>query len=168
MADIPPISSFDTSFLINLEVNYPIDLFPAVWEKMDEFFAAKKGYIIDLVSAEIEKKDDKVHEWISHRAGGIVKRLTDEELLKAQEILAKFPYWIDVQATLTSADPFVVANAFFSGATVVTHEAKVQIRENTRKIKIPNACEAFGVRSIHTNPGSSVFTEFFREQGWRF
>lgn len=168
MADPNAIYSIDTSFLLNLEMNYPADLFPPVRARFDELFTSGRGYIIDLVSDELAEKDDTVFQWIDQHGPAIVHKLTSDDLLKAQEVIAKFPGFVDINATKTAADPFVVAEAIRTGAIVVTHETMMQVQPTSKKAKIPNACQDYGVRSIYTKPGPSVFTEFFREQGWQF
>ncbi|MDP4488172.1 DUF4411 family protein [Pseudoalteromonas piscicida] len=49
---------------------------------------------------------------------------------------------------LRGADPWLIAKAMTSGATIVTHE-KLD-RNIRRKILIPNVCEHFGVQYIDT------------------
>ncbi len=44
---------------------------------------------------------------------------------------------------LEKADPWLIATAMTRGYTVVTHESKVGV--GTKKVKIPNICEVFGV-----------------------
>ncbi|WP_166362013.1 DUF4411 family protein [Pseudomonas akapageensis] len=49
---------------------------------------------------------------------------------------------------LAGADPWLIAKAMTTGATVVTHE--VLNREVKRKFIIPNVCEMFGVPYMNT------------------
>ena len=49
-------------------------------------------------------------------------------------------------AFLGGADPWVIAQALCDGSTVVTHESHAG--PGSKKVKIPNVCEAFGVRYI--------------------
>lgn len=49
---------------------------------------------------------------------------------------------------LSGADPWLIAKAMSTGATVVTHE--VLNREAKRKFIIPNVCEMFGVPYMNT------------------
>ncbi len=49
---------------------------------------------------------------------------------------------------LGGADPWLIAKAITTGATVVTHE--VLNREVKRKFIIPNVCEMFGVPYMNT------------------
>lgn len=44
---------------------------------------------------------------------------------------------------LEKADPWLIATAMAKGYTVVTHESKAG--DGTKKVKIPNICEVFGV-----------------------
>jgi hypothetical protein len=151
-----------------MEINYPADLFPPVWTQFKELFVSGRGYILDSVSDELSEKDDAVFQWIDQLGPSIISKLTTEDLEKALEVIARFPGFVDINATKTSADPFVVAEAIRTGAVVVTHETAINSQPNSKKAKIPNACAEYGVRSVHTKTGSTVFTDFFREQGWQF
>lgn len=160
--------SFDTCWLLNLELNYPRDLFEPVWINLEDFLKSGRGYLIETVLEEISYKDEVMYEWLKPLSGYCVVDLEDIDLIKAQEIMARFPEWIDIDATRTVADPFIVAQAISSGARVVTHEVKIEMQANTKKAKVPNACEAFGVDCLHSKSGTSVYSVFFREVGWRF
>jgi len=46
-----------------------------------------------------------------------------------------------VDSNFTSADPWVIASAWFVGGTVITHEST----SRRRKIRIPVVCQHFGV-----------------------
>lgn len=162
------IYSFDTCWFLNLELNYPIDLFEPVWTNLASLLKSKNGYLIETVLEEIGYKDEKIYEWLKPLKSYAVAYLEDADLLKAQEIMQRFPEWVDIDATRTVADPFIVAEAVRSGAKVITHETKIQMQANTKKAKVPNACDVFGVPCLHTKPGSSVYSEFFREVGWKF
>lgn len=169
MTDTEIDYSLDTSWLLNLENHYPIDLFPPVWENVSDLLLSGRAYIINFVAEEIADKDDVVARWIKSRGEGVIKQLTDEELLLTQsEVLARYPQWVDVEATKDKADPFVVGEAIVRGSVVVTHE--VPVNSMSKKAKIPNACAEFGVRSIHGDEGKPGMshTKFFREMGWKF
>lgn len=63
-----------------------------------------------------------------------------------------------VSTFLQAADYYLVAQAHAAGHIVVTHEV---LADSTRKIKIPNACNALGVPCIDP-------FEMLRREGARF
>lgn len=159
------VYNIDTSALLTLESFYPQDMFPQVWERIDQLFVEGRAYIIEEVYKEIEKKDDAVFRWLKQRKGYVVKKQEQDAWIKAQEILAKHPNLVDVNATQTSADPFVIADSIISGSVVVTREDKVNTQPNTRKLKIPNVCDSYQVACIY---GQYFAIDFFRENNWEF
>ena len=48
---------------------------------------------------------------------------------------------------LAVADPWLIAHAMASGGKVVTQETRAG--ENSRRVKIPNVCDFFGVESLN-------------------
>jgi len=49
---------------------------------------------------------------------------------------------------LAKADPWMIAKAETTGATVVSHESRLE--PNTKKVKVPNICDQFNVHCIST------------------
>ena len=49
---------------------------------------------------------------------------------------------------LDVADPWLTAHAIASGGKVVTQETRA--RENSKRVKIPSVCDAFGVETLNT------------------
>jgi hypothetical protein len=54
----------DTSSLIELKIKYPREVFPTLWEKMEELI--QNGQIIAPIEVkkEIEKGDDELKKWV--------------------------------------------------------------------------------------------------------
>ena len=48
---------------------------------------------------------------------------------------------------LAKADPWLIAHAIAGGGKVVTQETRAG--ENSRRVKIPNVCDFFGVESLN-------------------
>ena len=48
---------------------------------------------------------------------------------------------------LAKADPWLTAHAIAGGGKVVTQETRVG--DNSRRVKIPNVCDFFGVESLN-------------------
>ena len=157
------IYNLDASALIEFQALYPMDVFPQVWSKLDELLKSKRAYFIEEVYNEVQKRDDAVSQWLKRRKSYGMKVQTQDDFLKAQEIVTNHPGLVDINATQTSADPFVIADSIRCGSIPVTHEGKNG--PGAKRPKIPNVCDAYGVRSIH---GQYYATEFFRENGWTF
>jgi len=157
------IYNLDTSALITLEAFYPADVFPPVWDKLDELLGNKRAYFIEEVYIEVQRRDDAVAQWLKRRRSYGMKNQTQDDFLQAQGVISNHPGLVDINATQTGADPFVIADSIRCGSVVVTREEKVGV--GAKRPKIPNVCEAYKVRCIH---GQYYATEFFRENGWTF
>lgn len=161
--DVKKIYNIDTSTFLTLQTFYPMDLFPQVWDKLDGLLKNKRAYFIEEVYKETQRRDDQIALWLKKRTSYGMKVQTKDDFLKAQEILTSHPNLVDINATQTSADPFVIADSVLSASTVVTREEKNG--SEAKRPKIPNVCDAYGVRCIY---GQYYATEFFRENGWTF
>lgn len=163
MAEKGKTYNFDTSALIEFQALYPIDVFPQVWDEIDNLFKNNRGYFIEEVYNETQKRNDVVAQWIKRRRTYGMKIQTQADLLKAKEIVINHPGLVDINATQTSADPFVIADSVGCGSTVVTHENKNGA--GAKRPKIPDVCDAYAIPCIH---GQYYATKFFRENGWTF
>lgn len=105
-----------------------------------------------VVLEELERKDDELLAW-ARRQADLVLPLDDRVQITARDIVARFPNFVDANATETSADPFVVALARVHGLTVVTQE-----RPNQGRPRIPNVCDAYAI------PGGDVLGMMRQEQ----
>jgi hypothetical protein len=112
---------------------------------------------------ETQRRDDAVAQWLKRRKPYGMKLQSQADFLKAKEVVTTHRGLVDIHATQTSADPFVIADSIGCGSVVVTREDKNG--PAAKRPKIPNVCEVYGVRSIH---GQYYATEFFRENGWTF
>ena|SRR5450759_3950256 len=109
-----------TASLVADEIDFPQELVDWVEEQ------AAAGFYVDVSRGDIQSKLSEIAAWVVEQPFG------------AQHI-AKF---------LNGADPWITAAAAVDGATVVTQEQPVPY--NSKKIKIPNVCRAFGVRCVDT------------------
>ena len=69
----------DTSgWLDGWERDYPIDVFPSMWEMIDELI--DKGELVssEEVYVEVEKKSDGLHPWLKDRKKKVLYPITDE------------------------------------------------------------------------------------------
>lgn len=147
----------DSSFLIKLYREQPIDVYVTLWDSIDALLSSGGAIVPREAYREIERRDDALHDWLKGRAG-VVEADADEVHVVA-EIGARYPSW--VQGPRNAADPFVIAAALVRGGTVVTDERMAGPTADERNLRIPNVGAVFGVEVI-------LPTEMIRRCGWRF
>lgn len=148
--------SVDTSVLLNAWWrSYPPDLFPTLWQNVDELVTAGVLVASEEVLVELEKKDDEVYGWAKERPAMFIPIDTQVQEVVAT-ILESYPRLIDNRPNRSGADPFVIALAAVHGYTVLTQEGS---GSQTRP-RIPDVCAARGIRCIS-------LVDCIREQGWR-
>jgi len=151
--------SIDTSAILEAwRRRYPPDVFPAVWQRLEQMIERGDLGASEEVLLELEKRDDEVHVWAKERKAKLFVPIDEEQQGHVSVILQKHERLVDTRTNRSAADPFVIAVAIAQGCAVVTAEAATRKPE---KPNIPDVCLAMGVRSIN-------LIEFFREQGWRF
>ena len=150
--------SIDTSALIEGYIrDFPPDVFPPVWSKLDELIDGGVLRATEEVLYELEKKDDKVYEWACHHEHMFVP--INERIQEAVKfILRDYTRLIDTRKNRSGADPFVIALALVEGLSVVTAE---NLSGSLERPKIPDVCRALSIRCLN-------MLELFREQGWCF
>lgn len=149
--------SFDTSAFLDVSSRwYPRDVFPTVWQRLDELIQAGKLVAVDEVLRELERGDDDIFKWAKERNQAF--HALDHDIQSAvQEVLSEFPKLVDSRTGKSFGDPFVVAHAKCRSLTVVTGE----MGGTAMRPKIPNVCTHFGIRCIS-------IVEMFRELGLKF
>lgn len=150
--------STDTSAILDgWRRNYPPDVFPAWWERVEEAIADGRLRATEEVLVELERKDDEVYAWAKKHAGLFVA--IDEAIQEAvTRILDQHEKLLDTRANRSSADPFVIALAQVNGCAVVTGE---QATGSLTRPHIPDVCTALNV------PVMTVL-DVARAEGWRF
>lgn len=150
--------SFDTSALLDAWTrSYPPDVFPQLWQVIEDGVTVGRFFAAEEVRTEISKKDDALLKWAKKQRGLFID-LDAAQQSAAAEILQEFPRLIDTRKGRSGADPFVIALARTRGAVVVTGEND---DGSPDKPKIPTVCRHFGVRTIRP-------LEFIRENRWVF
>lgn len=145
---------------------YGFDIVPTFWEWLDEQQKAGRLASIRSVYDELVAGDDELAEWAKERKdSGWFIDIDDEEAQNALGDVARWTMASDFKEAaknefLGVADSLLVAKAIATGDTIVSHESLFDpsIR---KKIKIPNACEEFGVGYMST-------FELLRHLGARF
>jgi hypothetical protein len=151
--------SFDTSAILDAwRRRYPPDVFPAVWDRLDEAIESGDVGASEEVRLEIEKRDDEVYAWVKARKDKIFVPINEQQQQHVSSILEKHERLVDTRRNRSAADPFVIALAMERECAVVTAEASTGKADRPN---IPDVCLALGVRSM-------TLLEFFREQGWTF
>ena len=137
---------------------YSIHLCPDYWRVLDQL--AEQGLIFCPVEVkrELEKTDDELSAWTKGRPYFFVE-VTDQVNRNMRRIMRDFPRLVDSTRGRSIADPWVIAHAMAEGAVVVTKEEPAG--DQTRRIKIPDVCNALGVEWMND-------FEFLNEIGVRF
>jgi Domain of unknown function (DUF4411) len=149
--------SLDTSALLDAWVRYyPPDVFPTIWERIDEASRDGRIYVVEEVVTELKRKDDGIYEWVRERESMIVS--IDEQLqLAVVEVMGKYPKLVDTRKNRSGCDPWVIGLAMSRGLTLVTAEKPGGTLSRPR---IPDVCTGLEIPCIDV-------IEFFRRQGWR-
>lgn len=148
----------DTSALVDGWTRYyPPDVFPPLWDKLEEMIGRKEIIAPDEVLRELSKKEDELFKWAT-KNDGLFAPLDATVQAATQEILAVFPRLVDSERDRSIADPFVIALARVRGCCVVTGE---KTSGNPKRPKIPNVCDHFKIRYVN-------MLQFMREQKWQF
>lgn len=148
--------SLDTSGFLDAWVrNYPVDVFPTIWQQMD--VAARNGTLVasDEVLRELERKEDGAHAWVKDRPQMLVA-LDSEIEEQVRYIMQRYPRLVDTKKGRSVCDPFVIAVARVRRLTVITAENATGKLEVPR---IPDVCGDLGIPWIR-------MLDFFREQRW--
>lgn len=149
----------DTSALIDINREYPPDVFPKLWKDIE--ILVKQGLLIapKEVFEELKRKDDELKTWAQRHQEMFID-LDDEQLTEMSKILTEFPRLIDHDKTIPEADPFIIALAKCRVWTVITSEHR---RSNPdARPKIPDVCDHYNIKCI-IKP-----LNFFREKKWKY
>lgn len=121
---------------------YTVERCPEYWDIIDQLAQQGTVFCALEVKHEIEKSDDGLKKWI-HDKPYLFREETPEVNANIRLVLAKFPELIDSSKNRSMADPWVIAHAMSDKAIVVTKE--LPNGSASKKIKIPDVCNAFGV-----------------------
>lgn len=155
----------DTSSLVKLNRNNPIDVFPSIWEKL-KFLSDNHRLVAPReVLNEIKQNDDMLSKWAKIQKN-MFKWPNQRQIEIVQEILKEYPALIDTERKY-DADPWVIALAvelsknsqqtLFTIKRIVVTEEK--LREN--RVRIPFVCNKKSIEAIDV-------VELFRAECWKF
>ena|SRR3989344_5255659 len=158
----------DSSSLIELNIRYPMDVFPGLWKNVEELI--NKGFLISPkeVLKEISVKDDALKKWAVNQKK-LFKELNENQIKIVKEILKKYPSLAKSDNEFSAADAFIIALAIelqddpqmtlvpaVKGRIIVTEE---ELRGN--KVRIPFVSKDYNIDCIK-------IIEMCRAEGWKF
>lgn len=133
---------------------YNMTVCPAYWLWILQKFIAQDVASISMVGDELRKGDDELAAWAKDNSELFIN-VHDED---TQTCFAKVANLVidnsgemkpgAAEEFLSGADPWLIAKAMATGATVVTLESYNP--ERKKKFLIPNVCEAFEVGWMNT------------------
>jgi Domain of unknown function (DUF4411) len=122
---------------------YPRDVFPSLWQNLEERVTGCDIIASEEVYVEVQKKDDDLHEWMKQREFMLIPA-NESIQRRVAEVLGTYPRLVDTLKGRSQADPFVIATAVETGSVVVTGES---IGTATRP-RIPFVCQQLGIRCL--------------------
>jgi len=131
---------------------YAMDICPAYWDWLDQQFALGELASIEMVGMELKAGNDELADWAKDRPHHFIPN--DDE--PTQQVFTNIVQSLiagDYNAGsrdnfIAKADPWIIAKASVLGAAVVSHESRLET--TTKKVKVPNVCDEFGVTCIST------------------
>lgn len=140
----------DANVLIRAKNDYyGFDFCPGFWDWLETMDAAGVVHSVEAVYNELTAGDDELSEWAREHKGFFLPT-TSAELVSIAAVNRWAINSSDYEAAAKNefarvADSFLIGHAHAGGHTVVSHEV---ISDGRRRIKIPNAAIANGVRHL--------------------
>lgn len=155
----------DTSSLVKLNRNNPLDVFPSIWKNLEILVSNNRLIAPKEVLNEINQNDDQLSKWAKSQKGMFIEP-TPKQIGFVKNILRDYPSILDVDRKY-DADPWVIALALEMAThpqkTLFTIKRIVVTEEKLRgnKVRIPLICEKNSIESI------DIIT-LFRIEDWKF
>ena len=150
--------SFDTSGLLDGWRYYPPEVFPTLWDKIENLIDGGDACASDEVQRELKKKEgDKVFDWCKGQSKLFIP--LDPSIQRAvADVLKQHPNLVATGGKRSAADPFVIAVARIKKCAVVTGEVA---SGKLNKPRIPDVCIALGIDCY-------TFLDVIKREGWSF
>jgi rRNA maturation endonuclease Nob1 len=94
----------DTSSLIKLNRDNPLDVFPSIWKNLSNLVKNDRLIAPKEVLNEIKQNDDQLCKW-AKKQKNMFKEPTAQQIHYVKEILKKYPAIVDIDSKY-SADPW--------------------------------------------------------------
>lgn len=131
---------------------YSFDIAEGFWDWLEIFMEEQSFLTIREVRRELISSEDFLKDWIMQfNRNQFIEE--DQEIQRNMRDITNYVLNHDLFSAenknkfLAKADPWLIATAMTHGYVVVTHETKTG--PGTKKVKIPNICETFGVAYIN-------------------
>ncbi len=142
MAKSEKIYIVDTCSFTTLHKIYPKEVFPSVWDKVDELIKLERLFSVDEVFHEICRQDDGLAKWAKSKKEIFIP-LTEEVQDAAKDIVNRFVKILDFKKNKSGADPFLIGLALIREGSIVVTEEKYS--GGPDKHKIPDICDAMKI-----------------------
>ena len=151
---------FDTGPFVSLFANFYPSTFVTLWQRFNALIAQGKVVSTREVFREIEDQDDRLRQWAKdHKAVFTTPGAREGKFVARIYGVTHFQGNIEQRKLIQggkNADPFVIAKAAVTGASVVTME-----KFKPHATKIPNICDHFNVPCLSLEA-------FMQQEGWQF
>lgn len=143
-----------------------MDVFPKVWEGIDELIKNKRLISPVEVKFEIEKGEDELVSWVKDRKELFIE-IDDAQQDIIRDILAKYPALAGAERDSYHADPWLITLAISydrlhkEGKTDFTCAVLTEERYKENSLRIPNICKNYGLACFDR-------IGFFRNEKWQF
>jgi hypothetical protein len=141
------------SFIRSKREHYAPDICPGFWASLLHPYTTNRLASIKPIRDELLKGNDHVAEWVNNTApDGFFEAVDDANTVTAYKAIA---HWVEANehykrpaknVFMSGADPWLIAAAMASKATIVTYETRDP--DNRARIKIPDVAREFKVVCI--------------------
>jgi hypothetical protein len=155
-----PVYSVDTSALLDgLERYYPPEIFPALWDSVDELVDEGRFFVSEEVWEEACVHNAAAKAWLEGHGKDKISIPTDVAVAQdVQGILVDYPRLVANMKGRNRADAFVIAVARQHGAVVVTGEGS---DGTDSRPKIPFICQRMSIQCVR-------LLQVIKAEGWKF
>jgi predicted nucleic acid-binding protein len=145
---------FDTNIFIRSKNDMPMEIWPTFWTKVAGLIESGKIFSVVNVKAEIERGKDELTDWVKENAPKSFFIDVDQDVInkyqEAQQWATQKDFTDGAKRDFAMvADAYLVATAAAKGMSLVTYETPDP--NCKRRVKIPDACDALGVRYCDLN-----------------
>ncbi len=150
----------DTSEWINLDKKYPSEIFPSLWNRIEDLISKEKIVSPNTVRDEIKQGHDGLEAWIRQHPKAF--HSTDKLITQVQKILKDHQDLIKPDAHYESADPYIIALAISIKNNLDGRSPIIVTDENAqRPSRIPYVSRIYGVSTCK-------LLGMFQREEWNF